>query len=53
MTDLVLTLTAAGQQLRQAGVEVSAAIAQACAVSQAELADMMAGLDKLNRHLAR
>ena len=49
----VLTLTAAGQQLRQAGVEVSAAIAQACAVSQAEFEDMMAGLDKLNRHLAR
>ena len=49
----VLTLTEAGQRLRAAGVRVNQAIATECAIQQADLETMAAGIDQLNARLSR
>jgi DNA-binding MarR family transcriptional regulator len=49
----VLTLTDAGRALRAKGVEVSEHIAHGCDITHEEYLDLMAGLEKLNRHLGR
>ena len=49
----VLTLTAAGHELRAEGLKISAAIAAACGVNQEEFETMMAGLAKLGARLER
>ncbi|MDQ1817611.1 MarR family transcriptional regulator [Massilia sp. CCM 9210] len=49
----VLTLTAAGNALREAAVRVNQAIGSACAISYQELEQMAAGIDKLNQRLSR
>ncbi|MDQ1834235.1 MarR family winged helix-turn-helix transcriptional regulator [Massilia scottii] len=49
----VLTLTAAGNALREAAVRVNQAIGSECAISYQELEQMAAGIDKLNQRLSR
>jgi DNA-binding MarR family transcriptional regulator len=49
----VLTLTAKGRALREAGLDVSRRIAEACDITQADFETMMAGLHKLGAHLDR
>ena len=48
----VLTLTQAGQDLRQEGVRIAQAIAHACSLSHDDLLQMAGGLDKLNKTLS-
>lgn len=48
----VLTLTEKGRRLRTEGLKVSEQIAQACAITMADLEKLSVGLDKLNRNLA-
>lgn len=48
----VLTLTAKGRSLRADGLAVSEQIAQACAITVADVERLAAGLDQLNRNLA-
>jgi DNA-binding MarR family transcriptional regulator len=47
----VLTLTPAGKALRAAGLRISQNIAATCALTHAEVMDMMTGLDRLNDKL--
>ncbi len=47
----VLTLTDAGNELRVAGVRISQQIAAACDLQLADFKQLMAGLNKLSRHL--
>lgn len=47
----VLTLTDAGNKLRAAGVRLSQQIAAACDLQLADYQQLMAGLNKLGRHL--
>jgi len=48
----VLTLTEKGRRLRTEGLKVSEQIAQACAITMADLEKLSVGLDKLYRNLA-
>jgi len=48
----VLTLTDKGRKLRAEGVKVSEKIAQACAITSAEVDRLAAGLDKLRQNLS-
>lgn len=49
--NLLLDLTPAGAAMREAGLQVSKAIADGCAVSKSEYERMMTDLDKLNKKL--
>jgi DNA-binding MarR family transcriptional regulator len=49
----VLTLTDAGKKLRAAGLRISQQIAAACDLQLKDFVQLMAGLDKLSRNLAR
>ncbi|MBB3213264.1 DNA-binding MarR family transcriptional regulator [Herbaspirillum sp. Sphag1AN] len=49
--NVLLELTAAGEAMRRAGVKVSEAIADGCAIRPAEFERMMADLSKLNKKL--
>jgi MarR family transcriptional regulator, organic hydroperoxide resistance regulator len=50
--NLVLTLTDKGRKLRAEGCKVSQQIAQACAITTADVERLAGGLDKLSRNLA-
>jgi MarR family transcriptional regulator, organic hydroperoxide resistance regulator len=47
----VLTLTAAGRELRAAGVRISEAIAARCAITSDDFTHLMAGMSKLGKNL--
>lgn len=48
----VLTLTQKGKDLREAGLRVSHAIADTCALSHDDVGQLMSGLGKLNGNLS-
>jgi DNA-binding MarR family transcriptional regulator len=48
----VLTLTAKGHDLREAGLRVSEVIARECALTNHDVGQMMSGLHKLNGNLS-
>ena len=50
--NVLLSLTPAGEAMREAGLRVSEAIADSCSVTSAEYQRMMADLAKLNKTLS-